>query len=72
MFGCDVKELIKNFNKIDNLEKEVLEYRFGIKDGKIYTLYEIGKLYNKTREEIRQIEARAIRKIRNFDSKNMI
>ncbi len=39
-------------------------YRFGLKDGKSYTLEELGNMYGKTREDVRQIEAKIIRKLR--------
>ena len=46
-------------------EKKVLELRFGIVDGRTRTLEEVGKEFNVTRERIRQIEAKALRKLRH-------
>ena len=45
-------------------EREVLHFRFGLEDGHSYTLEEVGKKFNVTRERIRQIEAKALRKLR--------
>ena len=46
-------------------EEEVLKLRFGLKDGRPRTLEEVGKEFNITRERIRQIEAKALRKLRH-------
>lgn len=46
-------------------EAKVLEYRFGLEDGKQRTLEEVGKEFGVTRERIRQIEAKSIRKLRH-------
>ena len=46
-------------------EQEVLELRFGLIDGTSHTLEEVGKRFNVTRERIRQIEAKALRKLRH-------
>ena len=46
-------------------EQQVLELRFGLIDGTSYTLEEVGKRFNVTRERIRQIEAMALRKLRH-------
>ena len=43
----------------------MLKLRFGIEDGRTRTLEEVGKEFNVTRERIRQIEAKALRKIRH-------
>ena len=48
----------------DEREREILLYRFGFVDGKIYTLQEIGEKFGITRERVRQIEAILIRKLR--------
>ena len=46
-------------------ERQVIELRFGLRDGHPRTLEEVGKEFNVTRERIRQIEAKALRKLRN-------
>ncbi len=46
-------------------EREVLEMRFGLNDGKDHTLEEVGREFGVTRERIRQIEAKALRKLRH-------
>ena len=46
-------------------EREVLQYRFGLEDGRSYTLEEVGKRFGVTRERIRRIEAKALRKLRH-------
>jgi RNA polymerase primary sigma factor len=53
---------------LDNLsvrERQVLELRFGLMDGKVHTLEEVGVYFDVTRERIRQIEATALRKLRS-------
>lgn len=46
-------------------EREVLEMRYGLKDGKVHTLEEVGQAFGVTRERIRQIETKALRKLRH-------
>ena len=46
-------------------EEEVLKLRFGLRDGRTRTLEEVGRVFNITRERIRQIEAKALRKLRH-------
>ncbi len=50
---------------LNEREREVLEMRFGLNDGKDHTLEEVGKSFGVTRERIRQIEAKALRKLRH-------
>jgi RNA polymerase primary sigma factor len=46
-------------------ERGVLQLRFGLEDGRARTLEEVGKEFNVTREQIRQIEVTALRKLRH-------
>ena len=46
-------------------EEKVVRLRFGLEDGKTRTLEEVGQLFGVTRERIRQIEAKALRKLRH-------
>ena len=46
-------------------ERRVLQLRFGLEDGRSRTLEEVGREFNVTRERIRQIEAKALRKLRH-------
>ncbi|OCS89191.1 sigma-70 family RNA polymerase sigma factor [Caryophanon latum] len=59
------KVLKKVLEELKDREREIIEYRFGFKDGEIYTLEEVGKHFDVTRERIRQIEAKALRKLKN-------
>ena len=54
---------------LSDREREVLHFRFGLEDGHSYTLEEVGKKFNVTRERIRQIEAKALRKLRQPSKK---
>ena len=61
-----LREQIKNtLAVLSQREREVLELRFGLLDGKDHTLEEVGQYFNVTRERIRQIEAKALRKLRH-------
>ncbi len=50
---------------LSDREREVLEMRFGFRDGKTHTLEEVGNTFGVTRERVRQIEAKALRKLRH-------
>ena len=50
---------------LSDRERQVVEFRFGLSDGCSRTLEEVGRLFNVTRERIRQIEAKALRKLRH-------
>ncbi|MBQ2329714.1 MAG: RNA polymerase sigma factor RpoD [Oscillospiraceae bacterium] len=59
------EQLMEVLDTLTPREKKVLELRFGIIDGRTRTLEEVGKEFNVTRERIRQIEAKALRKLRH-------
>ncbi|WP_276537075.1 RNA polymerase sigma factor RpoD [Anaerosalibacter massiliensis] len=59
------EELLDVLETLTPREQEVLILRFGLGDGRIRTLEEVGKEFNVTRERIRQIEAKALRKLRH-------
>ncbi len=61
-----LKEEIKDvLQTLQPREQEVLELRFGLSDGTCHTLEDVGKRFSVTRERIRQIEAKALRKLRH-------
>jgi len=61
-----LKEQVQNaLSVLTERERQVLEMRFGLRDGKDYTLEEVGRHFKVTRERIRQIEAKALRKLRH-------
>ena len=59
------EEITEVLMSLQAREQEVLELRFGLIDGTCHTLEEVGKKFNVTRERIRQIEAKALRKLRH-------
>ncbi len=59
------EELLDVLETLTPREQEVLKLRFGLDDGKTRTLEEVGKEFDVTRERIRQIEAKALRKLRH-------
>lgn len=67
-FAMDVllhDQLIEVIKSLTEREQKVIILRFGLEDGKPRTLEEVGKVFGITRERIRQIEAKALRKLRN-------
>lgn len=62
MLGEQVQSALTSLSE---REREVLELRFGLKDGKDHTLEEVSRHFEVTRERIRQIEAKALRKLRH-------
>ena len=59
------EQLVEVLSKLTDREQKVLRLRFGLDDGRARTLEEVGKEFNVTRERIRQIEAKALRKLRH-------
>jgi RNA polymerase primary sigma factor len=62
MLKKQVRDVLTNLSE---REREVLEMRFGFLDGKTHTLEEVGNKFSVTRERVRQIEAKALRKLRH-------
>ena len=58
-------ELATALESLTDRERQVVKLRFGLEDGRARTLEEVGKVFNVTRERIRQIEAKALRKLRH-------
>ncbi|MCL5010066.1 MAG: RNA polymerase sigma factor RpoD, partial [Patescibacteria group bacterium] len=70
LFDAASRELLKEqveevLQTLSDRERRVLEERFGLKDGRPKTLEEVGRMFAVTRERIRQIEAKALRKLRH-------
>ena len=59
------EQLLEILDTLTPREEKVLRLRYGLDDGKPRTLEEVGKEFNVTRERIRQIEAKALRKLRH-------
>lgn len=59
------EQLDEVMQTLTDREKKVLSLRFGLEDGRSRTLEEVGKEFHVTRERIRQIEAKALRKLRH-------
>ncbi|MGR3221432.1 MAG: RNA polymerase sigma factor RpoD [Candidatus Anammoxibacter sp.] len=61
-----LKERIENvLQTLTFREREIIKYRYGIGNGYTYTLEEVGKIFKVTRERVRQIEAKAVRKLQH-------
>ena len=68
--GVASQEMLKDkidrvLNTLTYREREIIRLRYGIGDGHTYTLEEVGKIFKVTRERVRQIEAKAIRKLQH-------
>ena len=59
------EQLLEVLSTLTPREEKVLRLRFGLDDGRTRTLEEVGREFNVTRERIRQIEAKALRKLRH-------
>jgi len=59
------EKLLDTINSLSVREREIIKLRFGLGDGYIYTLEEVGRIFKVTRERVRQIEAKALRKLRH-------
>jgi len=66
------EELLKSMDILTEREQMILKLRFGFDDGRPRTLEEVGKVYNVTRERIRQIEEKALRKLRHPARRNRL
>ena len=58
------ESILSTMSGLNEREQMIIKLRFGIDDGRARTLEEVGKVYNVTRERIRQIEAKALEKLR--------
>ena len=65
MFKSLQETLRQVLNTLKPRERDILKLRFGIDDGRARTLEEVGEVYGLTRERIRQIEKKAIKKMRH-------
>jgi len=61
-----LRQVEEGMKTLDEREREVLELRFGLEDGQVHTLDEVGRKYSLTRERIRQIESAAFHKLRKL------
>lgn len=66
------EQLAEVLDTLTDREENVLRLRFGLDDGKTRTLEEVGRVFNVTRERIRQIEAKALRKLRHPSRSNQL
>ena len=64
-FSILKEQLVEVLDTLTDREQKVLKLRFGLEDGRARTLEEVGKRFDVTRERIRQIEAKALRKLRH-------
>ena len=66
------ERIIEVMATLGRREREVVDYRFGLSDGCVRTLEEVGRYFNVTRERVRQIEAKALRKLRHPSRTRML
>lgn len=66
------QDLEKPLEYLKEKERKIIELRFGFKDGKTKTLEEVGQVFGVTRERVRQIEAKAIRKLKRRANRELI
>ena len=66
------EEVHRVLNNLTQREREVIELRFGLIDDQDHTLEEVGRRLKVTRERVRQIEERAIRKLRHPQSSRLL
>lgn len=66
------EKMRKMLGQLNAFERHILELRFGLQDDHGYTLEEVGKKLKLTREQVRQIEERAIRKLRHFQASGIL
>ena len=66
------EQIQKVLATLDDKEKEIIELRFGLTDGEFKTLEEVGMQFGISRERVRQIEAKALRKLRHPSISKML
>ncbi|MHB8595586.1 MAG: sigma-70 family RNA polymerase sigma factor [Ktedonobacteraceae bacterium] len=66
------EKIRKMLGQLSNYERQIIELRFGLKDDHDYTLEEVGEKLKVTRERVRQIEERAIRKLRHSSANRLL
>jgi RNA polymerase primary sigma factor len=66
------ERLLMVIDSLSAREREIVKLRFGLGDGYIYTLEEVGRIFKVTRERVRQIEAKALRKLRHPSRSNQL
>ncbi|MFP6659085.1 MAG: sigma-70 family RNA polymerase sigma factor, partial [Pirellulales bacterium] len=58
--------------ELNHREREILRLRYGLADGYTYTLEEVGQIFSVTRERVRQIEAKAVRKLQQPNQSKLL
>lgn len=73
---CDMDHLSQTINEVlqtlKDRERVILEFRYGVRDGRYRSLKDVGEKFHVTRERIRQIEAKALRKLRHPSRSRML